>query len=255
MTDIAAKGRARRAASRAETRARILAAARELIPGAEATLPVTAIARHAGVAIQTIYDQFGSKGGLLIAVLVDVQRSLGLFATFRAVFQSPDGEEAMRRMIAATISFWDRAWPYVAFMLRSRRIDPVVAREMTYIDRLRLAHFWAITRRLEDEGRLRAGQTADAAATEAFALTIPAVYEELVVLRGADVDLAIETATLAALAVILEPGAVAAPIGPPDWTALEGAAAALAQERGSDPARLSPEWWGTAGQTTASDNR
>jgi AcrR family transcriptional regulator len=216
---------------------------------------VTAIARHAGVAIQTIYDQFGSKGGLLIAVLGDVQRSLGLFASFRAVFQSADGEEAMRRMIATTISFWDRAWPYVAFMLRSRRIDPVVAREMTYIDRLRLAHFWAITRRLEDEGRLRAGLTADAAATEAFALTIPAVYEELVVLRGAEVNLATETATLAALAVILEPGAVAAPIGRPDWTALERAAAALAQERGSDPARLSPAWWGTGGQTTASDDR
>src|SRR4051794_6963928 len=47
---------------RPETRTRILGAARELIPNAQVSLPVTAIARHAGVAIQTVYDQFGSKG-------------------------------------------------------------------------------------------------------------------------------------------------------------------------------------------------
>jgi len=73
MTDGPSQtGESRRAAGRAETRARILAAAQELIPTAETSLPVSAIARHAGVAIQTVYDQFGSKGGLLIAVIGDV---------------------------------------------------------------------------------------------------------------------------------------------------------------------------------------
>jgi len=245
-------GKTPRAAGREETRSRILAAARELIPDAGVSLPVTAIARHAGVAIQTIYDQFGSKGGLLIAVVNDVQRSLGLFQAFGEVFRSRDGEEAMRRMIDATVTFWARAWPYLEFLLRSRRVDPVVAREMDYIDRLRHAHFWAIAKRLEDEGRLRTGETAETAADEAFALTTPTVFEELAVRRGGSPNRAVETATRAVMAVILEPGAVAAPIGPPDWTALERAAAERARDRGSDPARLSPDWWGTEANASSS---
>jgi AcrR family transcriptional regulator len=235
----------RRAEARAETRARILAAAQELIPGAGSSLPVTAIARHAGVAVQTIYDQFGSKGGLLIAVVNEVQRSVGLFEAFGRVFRSHDGEEAMRRMIDATVTFWGRAWPYLEFLLRSRRIDPVVGREMDFIDRLRNAHYWAIAKRLEDEGRLRAGLTADQAADQAFALTMPTVYEELAVLHDASTSSAVDTVTRAVLAVILEPGAGIATIGPPDWSALEQAAAARAREAGSDPARLSPEWSST----------
>ena len=243
-------GAGRRAAGRRETRARVLAAARELIPVAGVSLPVTAIARHAGVAIQTVYDQFGSKGGLLIAVIEDVQRSFGLFDAFRAVFRSPDGEAAMRRMIAATVAFWGEAWPYLEFLLRARRIDPVVAREMDYIDRLRHAHFWAIAERLEQEGRLRVGVTADAATDRAFALTTPAVYEELAVRRASTPESAIETITTAVLAVILEPGASAAAIDTPDWAAREAMAAERAKAAGSDPARLSPTWRSTDGGPT-----
>jgi len=244
MTDGPSQtGESRRAAGRAETRARILAAAQELIPTAETSLPVSAIARHAGVAIQTVYDQFGSKGGLLIAVVNQIQQSRGLFKAFGEVFRSPDGETAMRRMIEATVSFWDGAWPYVEFLLRSRRIDPVVAREMDFIDRLRHAHYWAIVRQLEAEGRLRAGQTADMAADQAFALTTPTIYEELAVRREGTAHDAVETTTRAVLGAILEPGLAVAPIvQPPDWAALEQAAAARAREAGSDPARLSSEW-------------
>jgi AcrR family transcriptional regulator len=244
QSDVRAQGRERRLATRAATRARILAAARELIPGAGSSLPVTAIAAHAGVAIQTIYDQFGSKGGLVIAVVDDVQRSLGLFHAFRDVFTSRNGEEAMGRMIAATLSFWDQAWPYVEFLLRSRRVDPVVGREMAFIDRLRHAHYWAIVRRLEDEGRLRRGATADTAADVAFAFTTPSVYEELVVLRGGTPDDAIDATTLAVLGAILDPAAPSLAIEPPDWAGLEAAAATRARESGADPDRLSPTWRG-----------
>jgi hypothetical protein len=162
------------------------------------------------------------------------------------VFGSRDGEEAMRRMIDATVTFWDRAWPFLEFVLRSRRIDPVVAREMAFIDRLRHAHYWTITKRLEDEGRLRVGQTSDEAANLAFALTVPTIYEELVRLRGASLTSAINATTRAIFAAMLEPDAEAARIGPPDWAALEAAGAARARAAGSDPARLSADWQSTA---------
>lgn len=237
---------ARRAESREATRAHILAAARELIPEAGASLPVTAIARHAGVAIQTIYDQFGSKGGLVIAVVNDVQANEGLFAAFQEVFRSLDGEEALRRMIGATMWFWHRAWPYVRFLLRSRSVDAVVGREMDYIDRLRTAHLWAITTRLEEERRLRTGETAITAAVEAFALTTPMVYEELVIKGGATPESAVAAGTRAVLGTILEPGSTSAAAAPPDWPALEAAAAARAKAAGSDPTRLAPGWLGSA---------
>ena len=160
-----------------------------------------------------------------------------------------DPEEAMRRMIDATVTFWHRAWPYVEFLLRSRRIDAVVAREMAFIDRLRHAHYWAIAKRLEDEGRLRAGLTSDRAADQAFALTTATIYEDLVVLRGATPQDAVDFAKLAVLAVILEPGVEAAAIGSPDWGALEAAAAERAKAAGADPSRLSPEWSGTGVQS------
>lgn len=234
-----------RARAEAETRTRILAATRELIPGAGTSLPVAAIARHAGVAVQTIYDQFGSKGGLLIALIGEVQESSGLFRSFPVVFSSPHGEEAMRRMIRATADLWSGAWPYLEFILRSQRVDPVVGREMAFIDRLRHAHYWAITRRLEDEGRLRDGLDAVRAADRSFALTVPTVYEELAVRRGASLDDVAEIMTQATLAAILRPGSEPVLDPSPDWATLQAEAAARAREAGSDPSRLSPEWGGS----------
>jgi AcrR family transcriptional regulator len=234
-----------RAARAAETRDRVIAAARELIPLAERSLPVADISRHAGVAVQTIYDQFGSKGGLLIAVVNDLQEREGLFKSFGSVFTAPHGEEAMRRMLAATVRFWDRAWPYIEFLLRSRRIDPVVGTEMDFVDRLRHAHYWAISQRLADERRLRAGHDATWAADQAFALSTPTVYEEIAARRGGTLQTAIETTTTAVLGVILEPGTEPMTTPPPDWAALERAAADRAISHGADPARLNPAWAST----------
>ena len=63
-------------------------------------------------------------------------------------------------------------------------------------------------------------------------------------------------AMAAAAGAILEPDSESAADSPPDWTALEGAAAARARAEGSDPARLAPNWSGsTAGAGTAEEGR
>lgn len=248
----------RRAATQGETRARILAATQALVPTAGDSLPVTAIAEQAGVAVQTIYDQFGSKGGLLIALIGEVQERAGLFKAFPWVFSSPHGEEAMRRMISASVGLWDGAWPFVAFILRAQRVDRVVAREMAFIDRLRHEHFWAITARLAAEGRIRAGHDADWAADVSFALTTPTVYEELAVRRHVPVADAVRAISDAVFGAILEPGREPVLDPPPDWPALEAAAFERAKAGGSDPDRLSPEWQGvgqTAGRTSSTKCR
>jgi AcrR family transcriptional regulator len=59
----------RRAKQAAQTRADVLAAATELFAGnGWSGTTVAAIARHAGVAVDTVYAGFGSKAGLLAAV-------------------------------------------------------------------------------------------------------------------------------------------------------------------------------------------
>jgi hypothetical protein len=145
-------------------------------------------------------------------------------------------------MIAATVSFWGQAWPYLEFVLRARRVDLVITREMEFIDRLRHAHYWAIAKRIEDEGRVRSGRSADWAADQAFALTIPSVYEELAVRRSRTAAEVIDAVTTAVLALILEPGSEPVRSPAPDWQTLERAAAERARGMGADYARLSPEW-------------
>jgi len=244
-TPNGSSGQRRRAATAAQTRRRIIHATRDLVPTAGTSLPVAEIARVAGVALQTIYDHFGSKGGLLMATVADVQRSMGLFDAFGAVFHSPDGETAMRRMIAATVGIWHRAWPFVEFTIRARRSDPVVAAEMDKLDRLRFVHFEAIVQRLEEEGRLRAGASVAAAAAEAFALSTATVYEELAVRRAMDAESAIDAVTRAVFGAILQPGTAARDVPPPDWPTLEAAAALRAGAAGAPPDRLDPSWFGS----------
>lgn len=244
----------RRAAITAGTRARILAAAKALMLDADGDLSVDDIARRAGVAVQSIYDHFGSKGGLLIAVVQDVQRSGGLFEGIQTTFRSPDGETALRTMIAATVGMWDHAWPFLAFLLRARRSDPVVGREYAGLDVLRHAHLWAICRRLEEEGRVRGGSSAEWAADQAFVLSAETVYEDYVVRRGWSVQAATDSITRAITAVVLEPGTVATTSPAPDWPVLESEAAARAVALGADASRFPVAWQRQTSKPAVADN-
>jgi AcrR family transcriptional regulator len=172
-----------RAAKSAATRARILAAARDLMPDAD-QLQVDEIARRAGVSVPTLYSHFGSKGGLLAALIGQVEAQAGLFAGFGRVWQCHDGEAALRTMLAATLTFWEEAWIFVEFGLRVRRTDEELAARLDRIDASRLGHLVVISRRLRQEGRLKPRMSPAKAGRVAFALTTPYVYEALVVKGG-----------------------------------------------------------------------
>jgi AcrR family transcriptional regulator len=219
-----------RTAAMAQTRARILSAALEMLPDA-ASVPVDSIAERAGVSVQTLYTHFGSKRGLLLAVIDTVQQDAGLYADIELVWQSPDGETALRRMIETTIGIWDRAWTIVEFAERARRADPEILRYLREVDGYRRSNLVSITERLDVEKRLRRGLDAQAAAEAAFALSVPSVYEELVKVRSWPLDRAAAFAADAVTAAIVDPltGPVVDP--PADWSSALRAAAVM--ERGS----------------------
>jgi AcrR family transcriptional regulator len=224
-----------RAVSAGRTRDRIIDAARRLLPESEA-MSVDRIAAEAGVSVQTLYTQFGSKRGLLLAVIDTVQREAGLYADFDRVWQSPDGETALRRMLDATFRVWDGAWPFVAFSERARRTDREIGTYLREVDGYRRSNLVSITERLATEGRLRAGIDATAAADVAFAMTVPAVYEELVQVRGMALRRASTLVIDAACAAVIDPASPVVSDPPADWSAALRPRAALASARDGETA-------------------
>src|SRR5262249_59613985 len=79
-----------------QTRARIVAAAREILAARDgfSGFTVDAVAAQAGVARMTVYNQFGSKLGLLEALFDDLA-ARGLVERLRTAFGRPDPREAL----------------------------------------------------------------------------------------------------------------------------------------------------------------
>jgi AcrR family transcriptional regulator len=217
-----------RAASTAQTRARIIRAARRLIPKSS-DLAVDAIAAAAGVSVQTLYDQFGSKRGLLLAVIDTVQQDAGLYADFDVVWRSPDGETALRRMLEATIRIWHGAWSLVEFAERVRRTDPEIRTYLRQVDAYRRSNLVSIMDRLVIERRIRAELDATTAADLAFALSVPAVYEELVRVRGWTLERAMQSVTDSIVDSVIDATSPVVDDPAADWSAALRPAEALAQ--------------------------
>jgi AcrR family transcriptional regulator len=96
-----------RQAAADQTRSRIVAAARELLaaPDGFAGFTIDAVAAQARVARMTVYNQFGSKRGLLEALFDDLA-ARGLVERLRAAFARPEPREALDELIAAFGGFW-----------------------------------------------------------------------------------------------------------------------------------------------------
>ena len=90
-----------------ETRARITAAARDLLAASDgiAAFTIDAVAEQAGVARMTVYHKFGSKQGLLEALFDSLAASGGM-REMPTVFQRKDPLEAIDAFVATLGHFW-----------------------------------------------------------------------------------------------------------------------------------------------------
>jgi len=91
-----------------QTRARILAEARELLiaPDGYAHFSIDAIARQADVARMTVYHQFGSKKGLLEG-LCDTLASFGGMQQLATAFRNPEPLAGLDEYIGVFGHFWE----------------------------------------------------------------------------------------------------------------------------------------------------
>ena len=134
-----------RQAAAAETRARILEAARSLLRDRRnLTFTIDAIAEKADVARMTVYNQFGSKHGLVEAVSDELALRGGI-ARLPAAFRAEDAASALDLLIDVYVGFWEgeriaiqRLRAYIALdpelagsnrdFLRRRNISTVLGR-------------------------------------------------------------------------------------------------------------------------------
>ncbi|HZD67398.1 MAG TPA: TetR family transcriptional regulator [Actinomycetes bacterium] len=115
----------RRQAAAEETRARIVAAARQLLAaqGGLGGFTVDAVARAAGVARMTVYYQFGSRIGLLEALFDSLTSHRGADRLVAAM-QRPDPLEGLAEFIQALSRFWSEDRPIVRRLQGLAAIDP-----------------------------------------------------------------------------------------------------------------------------------
>src|ERR1700719_164472 len=88
-----------RATATAETRSRIIAAGARLLrkDASIANFSLDVVAKAAGVTRLTVYNQFGSRRGLLEAVFDDIARQGGLTEIAHAM-EMPDPRAALDRL-------------------------------------------------------------------------------------------------------------------------------------------------------------
>jgi AcrR family transcriptional regulator len=142
----------RRQAAAEDTRARILRAARALLvaSGGFKGFSVDAVAREAGVSRVTVYNQFGSKIGLLEALL-DSLAERGGIEQLGTVFQERVALDALDQFIAIFGQFWD------SDRLVMRRLGGLVALDPDFEQVVRTRQGWkreglrVLVRRLREE--------------------------------------------------------------------------------------------------------
>lgn len=168
-----------RAASVTQTRARIITATRELLcaDGAQAVV-MDEVAQRADVARATVYYQFGSKRGLLEAIVDDVQQRAGQQQIGRAV-ELADPVQALRRAFLLGCRFWATEQLIVRRLTGLAAVDPEIRDVLTSANQQRLAVVSRLADRLADAGQLAAGCSRDRAIDVLWLLSSFEAFDQL----------------------------------------------------------------------------
>lgn len=171
--------------TKAETRTRLLAAARALFEErGYHSVGLEEIGAAAGVSRQAVYLHFGSKAQLLADLFSWVEEKERLRDLLEPVFAAPSGPEALVRLVDAHAVFEGRIAAMAEVAESARSSAPEMGALVTERMSIRYRAVREILVRVRDEGRLRPGWTVDDAAGFTWMLLSPAAYRLLVNERG-----------------------------------------------------------------------
>jgi AcrR family transcriptional regulator len=178
----------KRAAAVAETRARIVEAARAVFSeDGFHRAAVDEVARRADVSRATVYYQFGSKLGLVAAVLDDIERSGGLERVIASA-GLPDAVEATRRSFEEGSRFWAADHVLVRKLIGLAAADPATRRLVQERDRNRLTLVTRLAERLAEQRRLRPGCSVEEAVQTLWLLSSFEAFDQLHTGHALDAD-------------------------------------------------------------------
>jgi len=172
-----------------ETKQRIVTAAHNLLSREGfAAMTVNAVAKAAGVSTQSVYAIFGSKTGLLDAV-IDVARFGDRYR--QLVAQALGAEDPLQRLrFAAAIArqIYDSEQGMIELMGGAGVVSPDLANKMKHREMDRRTAQSPVIDRLEETGRLKPGLNREKAADILWALTGRDLYRLLVQIQGWPAD-------------------------------------------------------------------
>lgn len=175
-----------RAESSAETRRRILDAAHDVLTSQPLRgFSVSEVAERARVVRSTIYTVFGSRQGLLRAV-VDDANERGGWDRMREAFRHPDALVAVTRNLEEGARMIGSGHGVAMAITALAATDLDAAAVAADIDALRLRGLRDMVRRLAEQGRLRPGLDPEQALDLLWVLTSWGTYDQLATGRGLD---------------------------------------------------------------------
>lgn len=169
-----------------KSRQKVVSAARALLTRSGFhNVSVEAVASEAGVTRVTVYNQFGSKLGLLEAILADVAGSAA-FSRLEEAITIEEPRAALRALIAATCELWSGERELFRRVLALGASDPEASAIVEKQEEARRARVQLIVERCAKSGALRRGTTAKEAASAITALTQFAMFDQLARLERAN---------------------------------------------------------------------
>lgn len=161
----------------AETRARIIEAARALLSGEGAlSFTIDRIAERAGVARMTIYNQFGSRRGLVEALSDDLAARGGI-GRLPDAFRAADALTGLDLLVDVFTGFWERERLLLRRLRAVIALDPDLSRSNR--DERRRQALVVVLRRSSDELGRPAAEEVETTADLLLVLTSFEAYESL----------------------------------------------------------------------------
>lgn len=210
----------RRAEASAETRARIVEAAREALTSEPLRpLHVGEVAEAAGVARSTVYEVFGSRRGLHIALAEDVLERGG-FRGLQQAFRRPDASDALEGSLRAWARLGASELGVAGALLSLGAVDPDAASAVARFESGRIEGMRSLARRLRAQGALRPDVSEAEAVDILWSITHHAVLRTLLEDRGLGHRAAANRLIVMARGALVRsdrsPAALAPPRGRPD---------------------------------------
>jgi AcrR family transcriptional regulator len=162
----------------------ILDAAIELFVEQTAEITLEDVARRAGVSRQSVYLHFGSRTGLLIAMVQHMDAGQDLSGLLARVYEAPDAVSALSALVDVHAEYHPVAYPVARVLMIGRHQDAAMSAAWDDRMRARRALCRTVVEGLAREGALSADWRIEAAADILTAQTSWQLWEQLVVDLG-----------------------------------------------------------------------